>query len=204
MTATLPDLTAWRFECRTRDGAGFLVRPVRPDDFERERSFITGLSEESRYLRLLYVMREPSPEFVAQMLSIDYQRTMAFAACTRDGGAEHFVAVARYAANTQALTAEFAIVVADAWQGRGVGTQIAAILFDYAASRGLQSLYGDISATNQRMLELVHALGFITQPLAEDARISRAVLDLRNRRNSAARAAAGPRSAQDGDSGNRH
>ena len=179
----MPDLTAWRFECRTRDGAGFLVRPIQADDIDRERGFITGLSEESRYLRLLYVMREPSPEFVAQMVTVDYQRTMAFVANTRDTGQEQFIAVARYASDAHGGAAEFAIVVADAWQGRGVGSQVAGILFDYAVSRGLETLYGDISATNQRMLELVRTLGLVTQPLPEDARIARATLDLRSRRN---------------------
>jgi acetyltransferase len=182
VTPSTPDLTAWRFKCRSRDGAGFLVRPMQPDDIDRERSFITGLSEESRYLRLLYVMREPSPEFVAQMVTVDYQRTMAFVASTRDAGQEQFIAVARYASDARGAAAEFAIVVADAWQGRGVGSQVAAILFDYAASRGLETLYGDISATNQRMLELVRTLGLVTQPLPEDARIARATLDLRGRR----------------------
>lgn len=182
MTLSAPDLTAWRFECRSRDGAAFLVRPIQPDDTERERNFITGLSEESRYLRLLYIMREPSPEFVTQMVTVDYQRTMAFIASTRDAGQEQFIAVARYASDVQGAAAEFAIVVADAWQGRGVGSQVAAILFDYAASRGVETLYGDISATNQRMLELVHALGFATQALPEDARITRATLDLRGQR----------------------
>jgi acetyltransferase len=107
---------------------------------------------------------------------------MAFVASTRDAGQEQFIAVARYASDACGAAAEFAIVVADAWQGRGVGSQVAAILFDYAASRGLKALYGDISATNQRMLELVRTLGLVTQPLAEDTRIARATLDLRGRR----------------------
>ncbi len=155
----------------TRDGIELLVRPIRPDDAERERRFITGLSEESRYNRLMYSLREPSPGFVRQLVTIDYVRTMAFVALDVRGDEPRFVAVARYACEEHPTEAEFAVVVADAWQGRGVGKQLTEILFRYAATRGLARLYGAILASNVRMLKLVRDLGMTIEQVPGDPTI---------------------------------
>jgi acetyltransferase len=153
---------------RTYDGVELLVRPIRPDDVELERRFINGLSEESRYQRLMYSLREPSAGFVRQMVTIDFQRTMAFVAVDARDAEPRFVAVARYACEKHATEAEFAIVVADAWQGRGVGTQLARLLFDFAAARGLTALYGTVLTNNTRMLKLVDDLGMSVTPSPGD------------------------------------
>jgi acetyltransferase len=179
MTVTHANLTRdWVFELATRDGAAYRVRPIRRDDLARERQFITGLSEESRYSRLLYSMREPSPGFVRQMVEVDYQRTMAFVAVAGDASDEHFIAVARYGADTGGSAAEFAVVVADAWQGRGVGTRLARILFEYAKVHGIARLYGHVLANNKRMIDLVHYLGLSARPAPGDATMVLATLDL--------------------------
>jgi acetyltransferase len=158
-----------------------LVRPIRPDDAERERQFIIGLSAESRYNRLMYSLREPSPGFIRQLVEIDYQRTMAFVAVDTRDGRERFVAVARYSLDADGAAAEFAVVVTDAWQGKGIGTKLARILFDYAASRGLKRVYGTILANNGRMIELVRHLGMTVQPLPDDPTVLLASLDVSSR-----------------------
>ena len=102
---------------------------------------------------------------------------MALAATTMLGGGETLIGVARYVRENG--DAEFAIVVADAWQGRGIGRRLLAKLIAVARRRGLQRLYGDILRINQPMLQLVQKLGFKLGP-HEDPTLTRATRDLRS------------------------
>jgi acetyltransferase len=100
---------------------------------------------------------------------------MAIAATTMLDG-ETLIGVARYVRDKDA--AEFAIVVADAWHGRGIGRRLLAKLIDVARRRGIKRLYGEILRTNRPMLELVRKAGFRLTRNADDATLTRAVLDL--------------------------
>lgn len=148
---------------RTADGVWYLIRPIGLDDAARERDFICGLSEASRYSRLLYAVREPSAAFIDQMVHIDFRHTMAFVAVVGEGEAESFIGVARYAGSADNSECEFAIVVADLWQSRGVGTAIAHRLLDHAQAQGVRTLHARISAANSRMITFAHRLGFTTR-----------------------------------------
>ena len=103
---------------------------------------------------------------------------MALAATTMLGGAETLIGVARYVRDKDGQSAEFAIVVADAWQGRGIGGRLLAKLADVARRRGLKRLYGEILAMNRPMLDLVRKLGF-TLARHDDPTLTRATLELR-------------------------
>jgi acetyltransferase len=100
---------------------------------------------------------------------------MAIAATTMLDG-ETLIGVARYVRDQDA--AEFAIVVADAWQGRGIGTRLLTKLMDVARRRGLKHLYGDILGMNRPMLELMRKLGFRLER-HEDPTLTRAWFKLR-------------------------
>ena len=103
---------------------------------------------------------------------------MALTAATMLGGGETLIGVARYVRDKQEQSAEFALVVADSWHGRGIGRRLLAKLIEAGPRRGLKRLHGEILATNRPMLELARKLGF---ELArhEDPTITRALLDLR-------------------------
>jgi acetyltransferase len=83
--------------------------------------------------------------------------------------------VARCVADSEGAGAEFAVVVADQWQNRGVGTRLLCELMRAARSVGLRRLWGDILASNLRMLALMASLGFEIQPVPEDPLLRRAV-----------------------------
>lgn len=100
---------------------------------------------------------------------------MAIAATTMLDG-ETLIGVARYVRENDA--AEFAIVVADAWQGRGIGTRLLDKLIDIARRRGLRQLHGDILGTNLPMLELVRKHRFQLRRHEDDSTLTRAVLSL--------------------------
>lgn len=100
-----------------RDGVPLLVRPIRPEDASLETRFVASLSDRSRYLRFMTFIDELTPEMVSRFTQIDYDREMALIALAepRDRGQEE-VGVARYVAEPDGRSCEFAIVVADRWQ----------------------------------------------------------------------------------------
>jgi acetyltransferase len=152
----------WERSARTLDGIGYHIRPIRSDDQRLEREFIVGLSPESHYERMMCARHEPSPELIDRFINVDYERDMAFVAVTGMPADEHIVGVARYCADPNLSDCEFAVAVADEWQARGVGGMLTRMLFDYARTKGVHKLHGDVLASNLRMLELVHWLGMKT------------------------------------------
>ena len=157
-------------------GTSVTLRPLRPEDRDIEFAFVSGLSPETRSNRLLGGTRAITREYIESLVRIDYSRNMALAATTLlDGDA--LIGVARYVLEKDGRSAEFAIVIADSWQGRGIGKRLLAKLIDIARQRSLKRLYGDILATNRPMLELVRKLGFKLER-QEDPTLTRASLDL--------------------------
>ena len=159
----LAPLGHWPVAARTSAGIPYRIRPLRADDAQRERDFIQALSPQSRYQRFMHTLREPSEALVEQLVHVDYRKTMALAAVTGDGDAERLIGVARYAADSDS-ECEFAVAIADDWQCRGIGTKLAAMLFDYAARAGFTTIYGTVLADNQRMIDLAQWLGLTVEP----------------------------------------
>lgn len=162
----IPRAPAWPRAERSSDGAIYHVRPIRKDDAARERAFILALSPESRFQRFMHSMREPSEELIAQLVDIDAHARMALVAVTGEPPAERIIGVARYAADPGGRECEFGVAVADDWQCRGIGTTLARLLFDYAAREGFETIYGNVFASNQRMLELAEWLGLTIEAAA--------------------------------------
>lgn len=148
-------------------GIEYHIRPIRPDDAWREHAFILSLSPESRFQRLMYTLREPSPEFVARLVNVDQHRDVALVAVIGEAEQQKIIGVARYAADDNGRDCEFAVAVADDWQCRGIGTTLTKLLFEYAAREGFRSIYGTVLANNQRMLELAEWMGLTVEPAME-------------------------------------
>jgi len=141
-----------------RDGSTVPVRPIKPEDEPLAKRFVSGLSQNSRYQRFLNQMKELPPPLLARFTHIDYDREMALVALAPEGG--EFIGVARYAPNAGGSSAEFALTVTDAWQGRGLGHALLEKLLACARAAGYQVLDGTILADNSDMLELVTQFGF--------------------------------------------
>jgi acetyltransferase len=157
-----------------RDGTAVLVRPIGPEDAQREQDFVRGLSSESSYFRFMNTLHELSPEMLERFTHPDPAREIALVALTAEPVAQQ-IAVARCIKMLDRPSAEFAIVVADAWQGKGLGRLLMCELMDAARAGGLQQIEGSVLASNHRMLELMLALGFEIQTAPDDARVRRVV-----------------------------
>ena len=133
------------------DGTDVTIRPLRPDDLERELQFIQGLSQQTLYLRLQYSSREVTRQDAARLLELDYRDRMAIAAVLGDAADARFIGVSRYARIDATDQAECAIVVTDAWHGRGIGTELMRSLAEAARANGIRTLVGTSLAENQRI-----------------------------------------------------
>lgn len=142
------------------DGADIVIRPIRPEDAEIEQAFVRNLSKESRYMRFMQALRELTPDMLVRLTQIDYDREMAFLALSRQDGKEVEIGVARYAINPDKTSCEFALVIADDWQNRGLGGLMMQTLIDTARAKGLRTVEGEVLAHNSGMLKLMQRLGF--------------------------------------------
>ncbi len=159
------------------DGTVITIRPIHAADLSLEEEFVNGLSRSTAYQRLMSA-RRPSPEELRRFTDIDVQRELALIATTLVEGKEHQMGVARYVREPSSGDAEFAIVLSDEWQGRGLGTRLLTSLLVAAKSHGVQRLIGMTLSENGRMLALARRLGFKQARDPRSATITNLTLDL--------------------------
>jgi len=176
-SAIVENLDSWERKERTRDGAEYIIRPVHRDDVDREREFIDGLSERTRYERTMGLRHAPSPQRIEELVHVDYKDCMAFVATVGDEGAQRFIGIARYV-REGGRGCEFAVVVADEWQGRGIGSALMCSLIAYARAHSIPALDGVILATNSRMVALARRMGMTLRMSESDRTILDAFLSL--------------------------
>jgi acetyltransferase len=149
------------------------VRPLQPEDADLLVRFGLGLTAESRHHRFLGGGVRFTPQLLERLLRVDPGRDLALVATVALEGRETPVGVARYARLPDGATAEFALTVADAWQGCGIGRLLLERLIGLARERAVRTLVGDVLATNEPMLRLARTLGFAVHPHAEGATLKR-------------------------------
>ena len=159
---------------RLIDGSRITIRPTLPQDLELQREFFRSLSTEGRYRRFMVPLNE-LPEVVAQrFISIDYRSHVALLAEVFDDGREIMIGEARYVLDEHdPATSEFALAVADDWQGRGVGRVLLARLEREAAASGIRRMLADTLYDNKAMRALAASSGYTVKANREDARLVR-------------------------------
>lgn len=167
-------ITRWQLP----DGTDLTIRPIRPEDAEIEQIFVRGLFAESKYFRFMDTLQELSQNMLVRFTQIDYDREMALIAVLEQEGQEKELGVCRYVTSADGRSCEFALVVADEWQKKGIGNKLMNCLFDAARAKGIKEMEGEVLATNRSMLELVRRLGFEISTSEEDASIKRIVKQL--------------------------
>jgi acetyltransferase len=158
--------------------AAVTIRPIRPEDAQIEQEFVRNLSGESRYYRFMDTIRELSPHMLSHFTRVDYDRHLALIAVTARDGGETQIGVARYVADEDRRRCEFAIVVADDWQQKGLGSRLMQALMSAARDAGVRVMYGDVLASNYRILRLTAGLGFTAHSNANDPRMMRVEREL--------------------------
>lgn len=151
------------------DGSHVLIRPLRPEDREREVDFIRNLSQEARHFRFLAAVKEVSPALLDHLMQVDYRHKMAFVALAHQDGQLVEVGVSRYAATEENAQCECAVTVADAWQHRGLGTALMRHLIETARQNGFKQMYSVDLVANTHLQALARDLGFRSTRDPQDA-----------------------------------
>lgn len=162
--------TAWQ----TPDGMPVIIRPIRPEDVKAEEEFVKNLSPAAKYFRFMHEVKELTPEMLVRFTQIDYENEMAFVATIEQDQKEVIIGVTRYYTQADKESCEFALVVADAWQNKGLGSRLMMALMDAAKAKGIKTMSGRILSQNTNMLELVERLGFAIHP-SDDPKIKIAI-----------------------------
>lgn len=147
----------------TRSGQRLTIRPIQPEDAEPFVELFKTLSPTSVYYRFFRHMRELSPELLAMLTQIDYDRHLALVAFDEGETAGRMLGVARFIADPDLNHTEFSIMVGDPWQGQGVGAALLLHLLHAARKQGVKRVWGTVLRENTQMLHLGKRAGFTTK-----------------------------------------
>jgi acetyltransferase len=161
------DLSTYRENWTSRDGKSVILRSITSEDKRIEKELIDGLSLKSARYRFFHVIKEATEEMVDKFCDIDYMNEVAIIAEYNANGKKRNVGVVRLFMDHVQQTGEFAILVADNFQGSGLGTKFMETLIDIAREKGLKSIFGIVMAENSGMLTLAKEFGFVIGSIAD-------------------------------------
>jgi acetyltransferase len=153
-----------------------VVRPVKAEDEAAFHAGFAKLSPEDIRMRFFAPMQRLPDDMAFSLTHIDYDREMAFVMLRRADGA--LVGVSRLIIYPGREKAEFAVIVRSDLKGHGIGRHLMKRLVDYARTRRVRTLYGDILRENVPMTEFMRGLGFAIQNIPESEAIVRATCHL--------------------------
>ncbi|PYM81452.1 MAG: hypothetical protein DME09_16760 [Candidatus Rokuibacteriota bacterium] len=137
-----------------RNDASVRVRAIRPDDEPRLLALCHRLSPRTVYERFFSprrLLREEAHAFA----NVDYRQRMAVVAEVDDGQEPELIGVARYGPSDEATTADVGLVVADGWQGLGLGSLLLEEILRAGEQRGIHEFSADVLTENRRALRLL-------------------------------------------------
>lgn len=138
-----------------RDGTKILLRPIRPEDEPLWHEHLKKCSQSSIWMRFRYLFKESTHEMATRFCFVDYDRTMAIVAEIGAGDNREIIAVARLVADADHRKAEYAILVSDEWQGRGLGTLMTDYCIELCGSWGMDRVYAETTTDNRRMQNIL-------------------------------------------------
>lgn len=164
-----PRSSAWLNETWiAHDGSALVLRPMASTDTDIARAFIRNLSFGSRYLRFGQGDIDFDDDALRGVCGADALTNTHLIVVTNDGSNDAAIAAsARYFVQDGGESCVFGLVVADAWQGEGLGRRLMQALIDSANSRGVKVMRGEVLASNTRMLDFLQKMGFHMEETAE-------------------------------------
>ncbi len=157
--------TLWKM----RDGRSVILRPIKPEDEPLWLEMFHNFSEESIRFRLFEVIKEPiEHEFSVRYCNIDYDRELAIVAELEDGGRKKMAGVVRLLVDPDRKSGEIAFIVADPWQGMGLGSKMTDYMIEICRDKKIEMLYAVMLPDNHRAIRLMKEMGFVITFLKDD------------------------------------
>ncbi len=146
------------------DNQPVTIRPIRPEDEPLMVDFHRTLSDRTvhlRYFGVLSLQERTVHERLRRVCFIDYDREIALVADLKNrDGTHRILGVARLVKEHGLDEAEFAILIGDPWQGKGLGTELLKLLVQIGRKEHLHRIIGHIAAENTMMRRVSEEVGF--------------------------------------------
>ncbi|MBP6870797.1 MAG: bifunctional acetate--CoA ligase family protein/GNAT family N-acetyltransferase [Bacteroidales bacterium] len=142
------------------DGNTILLRPIKPEDEPLWLDLLGSCSKESIYSRFRYNFHYDSHEIATQFCFIDYAREIAIVAEVMEEGQKKLIGVGRLIADLDHETVEYAVLIADAWQKKELGTILTEYCIEIARQWHLKRIAAETTKDNQAMISVFKKLGF--------------------------------------------
>ncbi len=156
--APCPDKYTYNYTMR--DGTDVLIRPIKAEDEPLERDMFSYFSRETQYFRFMGYIKDTTHDMIVKFTNIDYDREMALVAEINRDGRRKMIGVVRIVNDIGNEATEYAIVVADPWQGKGLGSELTNRIMDIAKDRGIKKVYANVLKSNTTMLEMFKSRNF--------------------------------------------
>jgi acetyltransferase len=151
------------------DGSKLTLRHIAPSDAAKEQAFVRGLSRESSYFRFHGAIKELSKKDLKKFTDPDLRNAYALIVVRIGETGEEEIGVARYVIDPDGANCEFAIVVADTWQKRGIGKKLMNALIKHLQGSGVKQISGFVLKRNPAMLKFIKELGFTETNIPDDS-----------------------------------
>ena len=161
-----------------KNGQEVLLRPIKPEDEPMWLEMFQSFSEESIRYRFFQILRDTPHEVRVRYCNIDYDREIAIVAEIVEDGKRKILGVSRINIEADGKSGEMAFIIADYWQGLGLGTKMVDYTLDIAKEMGVENVYAIMLQDNYRALSLTKKMGFNLEYNSDGT--VKGILDLKN------------------------
>jgi acetyltransferase len=156
--------TLWRL----RDGRSVLLRPIKPEDEPMWLEMFQNFSEESIRYRFFQIIKDTPHEVRVRYCNIDYDRELGLVAEMIEEGRRKILGVVRLIIEPDGKTGEIAFIIADPWQGLGLGSKMLDFMIEICKDKKLDTIYGIMLPDNYRAINLMKKMGFTIDRVDQD------------------------------------
>lgn len=160
------------------DGTKTLIRPIKPEDEPMERELFKRISKQTEYFRFFGKLGTVTHEMLIRYTQIDYDREIALIAKVNENGEDAMAGVVRLVADANNDAAEFAILVADDYQGKGLGNKFMNLIMEIAEQRKIRKVYATVLNANTVMLHMFRKRGFTIKDEDGQSRYAEKILNV--------------------------
>ena len=148
-----------------KNGLQVNFRPIKSEDELRFNELFKSLSQESVHFRFFEIIKEMSHDTLSRYCNLDYDREIAVVAELQNDG--QIIGVVRLIVDSDRKKGEFAVMVADAWHGLGLGSKLMDYIIEIAKDLKLEAIYSLVSCENYKMVRLCGRMGFESKSVDE-------------------------------------
>ncbi len=141
-------------------GKKVLIRPISPEDEQLEAEMFKRFSKSTQRHRFFHLIKNITHEMLQRYTQIDYDREIALVAEIEENKKKKMAGVVRLVADPYNETAEFSVVVADPWQGKGLGNNFTDYILDIARKRGIKKVWAKFLSDNEKIKNIFEKRGF--------------------------------------------